>query len=433
MWVLQVVCRLMAPLVLSLRRVVLGVLWAMVSSVVPMARVTQAMHRVTVRPVCAVGDALGTGGGGLEGGLPLVQRAIVALVPQVVDRVMVLLGRPTRWFVCLSARGVGAGIGRLPVRVVVAVGVGAPGAWWAWLGAGARVGVYLVRVAGGLWAAGALLPPVSRFVLSGGAWPVCALRVCCGVWSAWVVSVWVFGVGCWLWACRPRGVVRRDGGAAGDVDGDGAAGDKGGTAVLAVSGVGAMGCVERGGVAGVVQVDGGVPGGGVVSVAGGEGVVGDALGGGAAGKRLAERGGRQCGQARCWVLRCRWSAGGGCGWWCGARCVWPVPGILGALVGAGVLMAAVCPPFCPWSWCRRCVAACVRFVPLCVAMVVGVGALGAWSAWLGAGARLDVYLVGSLCCLMVRGWCMRCVDGAGVGAWGWVLYVGASPARCGRA
>ena len=35
MWVLQVVCRLVAPLVLSLRRV----LWAVVSSVVPMARV----------------------------------------------------------------------------------------------------------------------------------------------------------------------------------------------------------------------------------------------------------------------------------------------------------------------------------------------------------------------------------------------------------
>ena len=40
MWVLQVVCRLVAPLVLSLRRVLPGVLWAVVSSVVPMARVT---------------------------------------------------------------------------------------------------------------------------------------------------------------------------------------------------------------------------------------------------------------------------------------------------------------------------------------------------------------------------------------------------------
>ena len=106
-----------------------------------------------------------------------------------------------------------------------------------------------------------------------------------------------------------------------------------------------------------------------------------------------------------------------------------MPGILGVLVGAGVLMAAVCPPFCPWSCCWRWVAASVRFVPLCVAVVVGVGALGAWWAWLGAGVRVDVYLVGSLCCLMVRGWCMLCVDGAGVGAWGWVLDVGASPAR----
>ena len=250
MWTLQVVCRLVALLVLSLRRVVLGLLWAVVSSVVPIVRVTQAMHRVTARPVCAVGDALGTAGGGLERGL--VQWAMVALVPQVVDRVMVLLVVPMRWFVCLSARGVGAGVGRLPVPVVVAVGVGAPGACWAWLGAGARVGVYLVRVAGGLWAAGALLPCVWRFVLSGGAWPACALRGWCGVWSAWVVAVWVFGVGCWLWACRPPCVVGRDGGYAGDVDGDGAAGDKGGTAVLAVSGVGAVGGVERGGVAGVV-------------------------------------------------------------------------------------------------------------------------------------------------------------------------------------
>ena len=39
MWVLQVVCRLVAPLVLSLRRVLPGMLWAVVSSVVPMARV----------------------------------------------------------------------------------------------------------------------------------------------------------------------------------------------------------------------------------------------------------------------------------------------------------------------------------------------------------------------------------------------------------
>ena len=106
MWVLQVVCWLVAPLVLSLRRVVLGMLWAVVSSVVPMVRVTQAMHRVTVRPVCAVGDRLGTHGGGLEGGLPLLQRTMVASVPQVVDRVLVLLVMPT------AGEGV-AGDGRL--------------------------------------------------------------------------------------------------------------------------------------------------------------------------------------------------------------------------------------------------------------------------------------------------------------------------------
>ena len=34
-----------------------------------------------------------------------------------------------RWFVCLSACGVGAGVRRLPVRVVMVVGVGALGAW----------------------------------------------------------------------------------------------------------------------------------------------------------------------------------------------------------------------------------------------------------------------------------------------------------------
>ena len=71
MWVLQVVCRLVAPLVLSLRRVVLGVLYAVVLSVVPMVRVTKAMHRVTVRPVCAVGDALGTGAWGAGGGVAI--------------------------------------------------------------------------------------------------------------------------------------------------------------------------------------------------------------------------------------------------------------------------------------------------------------------------------------------------------------------------
>ena len=205
-----------------------------------------------------------------------MQRAMVALVPQVVAWVMVLLVMSTRWFVCLSARGVGAGVGRLPVRVVV----GAPGAWWAWLGVGAHVGLYVVRVAGGLWTSGALLPCVWRFVLSGGAWPACALRGCCGVWSAWVVSVLVFGVGCWLWACRSRGV------------GMGVV-----VVPLATSMVTVLEVVRVGRrcwrfpvwmlwvvwSVGVLQVwcgaDGGVLGDGVVSASGGEGVVGDAVGG----------------------------------------------------------------------------------------------------------------------------------------------------------
>ena len=71
-------------------------LWAVVSSVVLMVRVTQAMHQPTVRLVCAIGDVLGTVGGGPERGLPVVQRARVVFVmsmvrvPQVVDRVLML-------------------------------------------------------------------------------------------------------------------------------------------------------------------------------------------------------------------------------------------------------------------------------------------------------------------------------------------------------
>ena len=121
-----------------------------------------------------------------------MQRAMVALVPQAVDRVMFVM--PTRWFVCLSARGVGAGVGRLPVRVVVAVGVGAPGAWWAWLGAGARVGVYLVRVAGGLWAACAVAVRVAVCVVW---WSVAGV---CFAWMVWgLVGVGGVGVGVWGW------------------------------------------------------------------------------------------------------------------------------------------------------------------------------------------------------------------------------------------
>ena len=135
--------------------------------------------------------------------------------------------------------------------VAVAVRVSALGAWWAWLSAAARVGVYLVRLAGSLLAAGVLLLCVWRSVLSRGAWLVCALRGWCGAWTALVVSEWVFGVGCWLWARCPRSVVGCDGGVACDVDGDGAAGDKAGAVMLAVTGVGAVGDVECGGVEGV--------------------------------------------------------------------------------------------------------------------------------------------------------------------------------------
>ena len=82
---------------LPVRRVLTGMLWAVVSSVVPMVGVMQAMHQVTVGPLCAVGDALRMGVRGPEGGLPLVQPAMVVLVmpvvrvSQVMDRATVLL------------------------------------------------------------------------------------------------------------------------------------------------------------------------------------------------------------------------------------------------------------------------------------------------------------------------------------------------------
>ena len=136
------------------------------------------------------------------------------------------------------------------MRVAVAVGEGALGAWWVWLGAGARVDVYLVRVAGGLWAAVVLLPCVRRFVLSGGGWLVCALRGWCGAWSAWVVSFGCLGVGCWLWARSPRSVVGRDGGFS-DVRGRLVVGVVGGV----VSGAGGWGRVGVGSVVVVVVAE----------------------------------------------------------------------------------------------------------------------------------------------------------------------------------
>ena len=49
--VLQVVCGLVAPLVLPVSRVLLGMLWAAVSLVVLMVRVTQAIHRAVAPPL----------------------------------------------------------------------------------------------------------------------------------------------------------------------------------------------------------------------------------------------------------------------------------------------------------------------------------------------------------------------------------------------
>ena len=95
------------------------------------------------------------------------------------------------WSCCW--RWAAACVGRwVPLCAAVAAGVGALGAWWVRLGVGARVDVYLVWAAGGLWAVGVLLPCVWLFVLSGGAWLVCALRGRCGAWSARMVPVWVF-------------------------------------------------------------------------------------------------------------------------------------------------------------------------------------------------------------------------------------------------
>ena len=130
------------------------------------------------------------------------------------------------------------------------MGVGALGAWWAWFGAGVRVDVYLVRAAGGLWVAGVLLPCVWRFVLSGGAWLVCALCGWCGAWSACVVPVWLFEVACPLWVRRPRCVDGRDGGSS-DVRGRLVVGVVCGV----VSGVGSWGRVGVGSVVVVVVAE----------------------------------------------------------------------------------------------------------------------------------------------------------------------------------
>ena len=188
---------------------------------------------------------------------------------------MVLLVMPTRWFVCLSARGVGAGVGRLPVRVVVgAPGLGGRG--WVrvrvlvctWCGLRGVCGrrVRCCRARGGL----CCLVERGRRVRCvgvvgsgrrGWCWCGClGLGACCGrvvraVWSgvmvvllatSMVTVLQVVRVGrrCWwfpvwvLWVVWSVGVLQVWCGA-----------------------------------------DGGVLGDGVVSAAGGEGVVGDAVGG----------------------------------------------------------------------------------------------------------------------------------------------------------
>ena len=108
----------------------------------------------------------------------------------------------------------------MPLCKALAVGAGALGAWWAWLGVGARVDALLVWAVGGLWAVGLLLPCVWRFVMSGGAWLVCGLRGWCGAWLAWVMPAWWLrlGAGCVCvgcavhWSGAPGGVVGRDAG-----------------------------------------------------------------------------------------------------------------------------------------------------------------------------------------------------------------------------
>ena len=193
MWVLQMVCPLVAPLVLSLRRVLLGVLWAVVSSVVLMARVTQAMHWAMSRPVCAVGDALGTVGGGHEGGVAVGATGdggvgaagdgsgdgVVGDADEVVCLPVCPRSRCWRWAVACACGGGGGG--RCAGRLVGVVGCRC--ACWCVLGAGCGESV------------------------GGGCAVAVRLSVCvvwlsvAGVFFAWVVwgLVGVDGVGVGVW------------------------------------------------------------------------------------------------------------------------------------------------------------------------------------------------------------------------------------------
>ena len=153
------------------------------------------MHWVTVRPVCAVGDALGTRGGGPEGGLPLVQRAMVALgaagvrlgdgVVGDADEVVCLpvcpWSRCRRWAVACACGG--GGRGRCAGRLVGVVGCGC--ACWCVRGAGCGG-----SVGGGC----AVAVRVAVCVVW---WSVAGV---CFAWVVWgLVGVGGVGAGVWGW------------------------------------------------------------------------------------------------------------------------------------------------------------------------------------------------------------------------------------------
>ena len=108
----------------------------------------------------------------------------------------------------------------------------------------------------------------------------------------------------------------------------------------------------------------------------------------------------------------------------------------------------VCLPVCPWSRCRRWAVACARG-GRCAGRLVGVVECGC-ACWcvrgagcggsVGVGCAVAVrvavcvvwWRVAGVCVAWVL-WGLVGVGGVGVGVWGWVLVVGVSFARCGRA
>ena len=66
-----------------------------------------------------------------------------------------------------------------------------------------------------------------------------------------------------------------------------------------------------------------------------------------------------------------------------------------------------------------------------MAVVVGVGALGALWAWLGVGARVDVYLVWAAGGLRAAGVLLRCVWWLVLSGGGWLGYALRGWCRCG--